>query len=486
MMLLPLPALGAGEPASQPAAEKQTQYYAVLLGGKKVGHAIHARAVADGKVTTTDTVVVTIRRLDVALTVQQTETTVETAEGKPLSFRSVQDMGIMATEVEGAVDAQGKVSATVTTGGAKQQRTLDWPEGALMSEGIRLLEHSKGLKEGTTYAYKTFMPSMLAALATEVCVGPTAQADLFGRVVRLTEVTSTVTMPTGAMTGKSYVDQDFQTLRMVSPMIGMTLEMVSCSRQVALAKEDVVDFFDKLLLPSPAVLEKVGSARALRYVMQPTGNVELHFPATDDQTVQAGEDGRVIVTVRPVAPPKGTTFPYAGADQKALAATRPARFLQSDSKEIGDLARQAVGDTADAAEAAGRIEKFVRQYIQKKDLSVGYASAAEVASARQGDCTEHAVLTAAMCRAVGIPARVVCGLAYVDKFGQRRHVFGPHAWTQARLGDRWVGLDSALDGYDAAHIALAIGDGSPEDFFGIVSMLGYFTIARIEVENQKP
>ena len=39
-----------------------------------------------------------------------------------------------------------------------------------------------------------------------------------------------------------------------------------------------------------------------------------------------------------------------------------------------------------------------------------------------GDCTEHAVLAAAMCRAVEVPSRVAIGLVYVEKesaFGSR-------------------------------------------------------------------
>ena len=45
----------------------------------------------------------------------------------------------------------------------------------------------------------------------------------------------------------------------------------------------------------------------------------------------------------------GGTFPYQGNDPKLLEAIKPTRFLQSDDKRIVELARQAVGDTKDAA-----------------------------------------------------------------------------------------------------------------------------------------
>jgi len=117
-------------------------------------------------------------------------------------------------------------------------------------------------------------------------------------------------------------------------------------------------------------------------------------------------------------------------------------------------------------------------------LSVAYASAAEVARSREGDCTEHAVLLAAMCRSVGLPARVVCGIVYVPSLGEKKDVFLPHAWVEAYVGKEWVCIDAALRGFDVGHIAFCHGDGNPESFFGIVNTLGNFKIASASV--QKP
>ena len=183
----------------------------------------------------------------------------------------------------------------------------------------------------------------------------------------------------------------------------------------------------------------------------------------------------------PVATPATVprTTPAAGPNDLAIAhGTSP-----------GELARKAVGRTKDAAEAVSKIEAFVADYVDDKNLSVGYASAVEVAESRQGDCTEHAVLTAALCRAVGIPAQVVTGLAYVDEWQTVQNGFGGHAWTQAYVGEKWVGLDAAFKGtgrggYDAGHIALASGNGDPGDFFSLVTSMGQFKIDRIEVKRK--
>jgi hypothetical protein len=81
---------------------------------------------------------------------------------------------------------------------------------------------------------------------------------------------------------------------------------------------------------------------------------------------------------------------------------------------------------------------------------------------------------------------VVAGVAYVDEFLGLKTIFGGHAWVQAYVGGKWVGLDSTFKssgrgGHDAGHIALAVGDGDPTDFFGMVNSLGKFRIEKIEV-----
>jgi len=259
--------------------------------------------------------------------------------------------------------------------------------------------------------------------------------------------------------------------------------VIACSKQAALSKPEAFEAFDKLTLASPAPLKDVRSAKSITYHLAPIGGKKISLPATDSQTVRPGENGTLIVTVRPIAAPAGSKFPYKGSDEAALEALKPTRFLQSDNPKVIALAGKAVGDATDAAEAVRRIETFVRKYVSKKSLSIGYATAAEVVESKQGDCSEHAVLLAAMCRAVGIPAQVVMGMAYVEEFGELRHVFVGHAWARALVGGKWVDLDGAMKGFEAGHIALAVGNGNPESFFQMLTSLGYFRIAKVDVQK---
>jgi len=475
---------------SQPADARQTpaektQYLAIFIEGKKVGHAVTTRKVAGDRVLTSIDMEFTVSRMGTAIRVRQSQENVETIDGRPLGFRMSQDMGLVAARIEGAIGADGRLKVTTTSGLQQRERVMDWPKGALLSEGIRLYELKKGLKEGTTYKIGVFEPSMLKVLEMTVKVGARRKVDLLGRAAELTEVETTVTLPlAGDMTTATYVNDDMDALKTVTPMLGMKLEMVECTKEVALSKSQPVDFFDRFMIPSPRPLPGFAGIKAATYHLAPTAQGKLAIPGTDSQKVAQGEGGVLIVTVRPARPAPGAKFPYAGDDKAALEALKPSRYVESDDKQVIALARKAVGDTKDAAEAVRRIEKFVRKYVKAKNLSVVYASAAEVAAGRQGDCSEHAVLAAALCRAVGIPSVVVCGVAYVEKFGKLENVFGPHAWAQAYVGGKWVDLDATLPGgFDAGHIALSRGNGDPEGFFGAINTLGCFKIAKIAIEQ---
>jgi len=469
----------------------ETDYFAVFMEGKKIGYAIRNRVVADGKVTTNEKLSITISRGNIPVTMDMAETSIETTEGRPLAFEVVQKLSGFAMKVTGTVNKQGIVSLTTASMGAEQKSTLEWPRGAVMAEGLRLLALKKGLKEGTSYTAKIFSPAILQALDTQIRIGPRRNVDLLGRVVPLTEVTSTYIMPgAGEIVSTSYVDDELGTQKSIMPMAGMQIEMVACAKEFALSANEVFEIIDKVFVASPRPLDDVRSAKSISYLLSPTSPTDsLELPANDNQRVRKLENGKVIVVVEPVAAPPRARFPYKGKDETILEAMKPNRFLQSDRKEVIDLARRAIGQTKDAAEAAKRIESFVAKYIKKGNLSVGYASAVEVAAGRQGDCSEFSVLTAAMCRAVGIPAQMAVGVAYVKKWERLRNCFGPHAWVQAYIGGKWVGLDAAfksvgLDGYGAGHIALAVGNGNPEDFFNLVTTLGQFKIDKVIVNRK--
>jgi len=79
--------------------------------------------------------------------------------------------------------------------------------------------------------------------------------------------------------------------------------------------------------------------------------------------------------------------------------------------------------------------QFVHAAIAHKTYRRSFDLASQVASSREGDCTEHAVLLAAMARATGRPARVVLGIMLMES-PDRLSSFG-HAWTEIHDDESW-------------------------------------------------
>jgi hypothetical protein len=471
--------------------EVEEDYFAVFMEGAKVGHAINTREVKEGEVFTEHTVDITISRFNIPINVHSSETYVETLDGKPLRMMSENHLSGIPIIIQGYIKEDGKLDIKYSGAGTEKTISMEWPEGALLSEGIRLLTEQKGLEEGTSYSVKIFHAAFMQAVDVHIVIGAREEIDLLGRVVNLRKVSSTMMMPnTGPILSVGYVDDENNLQKEQTNIAGISVELVASEKEFALGENDVLELVDKMFIVSPESLGDEKLLKSVRYVLLPTNEeAKLNIPSIDNQSVHQQDDGRIVIVVEPVLAPEGGKFPYQGDEGAIYEAIKPNNYLQSDDERVIKLAKEAIGDTKDAAEAVRKIESFVADYMVNKGLSVGYASAVEVAQSRQGDCTEYAVLSAAMCRAVGIPSRVVMGLAYVENYMGMESRFGGHAWTEAYVGDKWVGIDAAfkgagLGGYGPGHIALAVGNGNPEDFFAIVSSLGQFEIEKVEVTKK--
>lgn len=118
-------------------------------------------------------------------------------------------------------------------------------------------------------------------------------------------------------------------------------------------------------------------------------------------------------------------------------------FINSDDPNVKKLAKRAVGVVADPWQQAQKIEAFVLSFMKPVDYSEAMAPADHVAKTAEGDCTEYAMLTAAMCRAVGIPSRTAIGLVYVNNLlGKPGLAF--HMWTEVWINGEWLTLDATL------------------------------------------
>ena len=129
------------------------------------------------RVTTSEDVTITISRIGSPVTISMTETSVETTTGNPLSFESVQLLGLIKMKVSGTVSDSGVIEVTTTSFGVEKKKTMPWPKGAVMAEGLRRVTEEKGLEAGTEYSARIFSPGVMQAIDAKVTIGRKKDVD---------------------------------------------------------------------------------------------------------------------------------------------------------------------------------------------------------------------------------------------------------------------------------------------------------------------
>src|SRR5207249_84523 len=92
--------------------------------------------------------------------------------------------------------------------------------------------------------------------------------------------------------------------------------------------------------------------------------------------------------------------------------------------------------------------------MRSLNFTEAMATADQVARTLEGDCTEYAMLAAAMCRVVQVPSRTALGLVYAEL--RQGPVFAYHMWTEVWIDGQWLALDATLGrgSIGAAHIKI--------------------------------
>jgi hypothetical protein len=170
-----------------------------------------------------------------------------------------------------------------------------------------------------------------------------------------------------------------------------------------------------------------------------------------------GARGWTVGRVRALAEGKEAA-PSPELPQALLAATRPEALVQSDHPQVQAQARELLGagaplDERPVVDLAMAVSGWVYDNLKKESV-VGVPSALETLATREGDCNEHATLTVALLRALGVPARMAVGIAYLDDRGR----FFYHAWVEVWAGE-WVAFDPTFGQFpaDVGHVRFVAG-----------------------------
>jgi len=218
-----------------------------------------------------------------------------------------------------------------------------------------------------------------------------------------------------------------------------------------------------------------------------SGLGKFKIPQTATQTVRQGnKDSTLVEIVRQPHPRR--PVPLTEEQRKQALAGTPS--VPTDDPAIQKLAAEIVGDAGEPRQKAERINRWVHANL-KKSYQANASTATEVLANRAGDCTEHSLLFIALCRAAGVPARELSGLAYDEsqvvqaarRAGRRGGTFNWHAWAEIHDGTAWISMDPTWNEVevDATHLVLAVG---PEDF-AWVNILGKMKLRVVEFSTRQ-
>lgn len=438
------------------------EWFELHMGGAKIGYAHNTTARNGDLIETGTDFHIKIGRVDSPVVMDTSQKTTETLAGTPLGFESEMRISQMKSGTRGTIK-DGKITVVTSQYGMDQTREFDFPKGALLSWGLFREQVTRGFAPGTKYSLKTYAPELRLddAVSAQVSVGDWEEFTIAGRKLRGQKMTVTMEGPTGALDMISWVNKDGLPLKSRVAMPGLgDMEMFSVSQAAAVSDFVPPEMFMTTVLKANRKIDK-DTAASIRYrIKSKQPGVELQaLPETDSQKVKRIDSETLEVTVSRL--PHGS----AAAPQRRNAAAdtknpemaeylEPNLMMNTADKELIELARKAAGGEKDPYALGDRLRKFVTEYVTTKSLNVGFATASEVARTREGDCSEHGVLLAALGRLSGLPSRVAVGLAYVPIFGGQDDIFGYHLWTQFHIDGQWVDFDAALRESDCSPIRI--------------------------------
>jgi hypothetical protein len=481
------PTVKAAAKAEDTAAKSDDEehWQVILIGGERVGYvrtrteALPAEGDQPQRTRTKVETKMKLKRFGQELSLGVDLITTETPEGDLLSYEF--EMGTSPTGVTKSVGTiKGKnLKIDTTIAGVTASRTVAWDDSVKSPAYQERLLRESPLKPGDSKSFRMFVPELNTVTDIKITADQVREVELPNgtkRKLLKARITQSV-LPTMPM--MAYLDDSGEIVLGESDMFGQKMSYYEVSKEEALQKiaGAELDLAVNTLIPVTPIERPHETKRVVYRIHTPGEDAKSLFVEGDTQHVKVIDRETVEVTVTSKPIPK-----TGGRVQADAEYTRATQLLQSNDAKIKEHLNKAVSLDRNEGEAALALEKYVHDKLDKKNFSTAFASAAEVANNLEGDCSEHAVLLAALLRARGIPSRVAVGIVYVP--GQAK--MGGHMWTEAKFADGWVPLDATLGrgGIGAAHLKVAessLADDAPLPVLTFAPLLSLGAETQIDV-----
>jgi hypothetical protein len=501
LLLLAAVPVRAEAPAPKVVAEV---WEAAYLDGAKMGHqhtVVH-QVERDGQklFRTTKTMTLTLKRYTSVVNQRLAAATEETADGKVVSETLTQFLDRGQITQSGRVEGDQLVVRTPSDPGG---RTVPWDDKVLGLYRQERLFQDRKVKPGDRFQFLDYQLPFLSAVTMDVVVKDPQEIDVLavkkegeapkGERAKKTLLRAEVT-PGKVKVGDNnfalprlvvWLDEERRPVRQESDLPGLgRLTLYRTTKEVAVeegaAPALLPDLGLNTLIKLDRRIDRPHDAREIVYRITVTGDDDpaSTFVRDGRQQVEHLEGNHFELHVRPVREPGEAEGPGGRPRDEFL---KSSYFLDSDNEHVQGLAKRLAGDETDPWRVAQGMERWVHEKM-KGSTSVGFATASQVCRDLTGDCRQHAMLLAALCRAAGIPSRTAVGLVYVDD-PDRGPLLGFHMWTEVWVKGRWLMLDAVLGKGSVGAAHLKVADHSWHDTQTLAPLLPVTRVlGRIKVE----
>jgi Transglutaminase-like superfamily len=413
--------------------------------------------------------------------------TIETLDGQVLRLDTRTQVG-EDSDIRGHGDViKGVMNFKLDGNGDHQNLKIPWGPDVRGPYAPEQSMAKTPMKDHETRKLRMFIPDLnkIADITlSSSAVEKTTLGDGSSRPLLRVELTTLLDgKPRPEFNNTMWVDSSGQVLKAEQLILGQQHFTFRTTREGATSPGGPLkfDLITGTILKTPRLIPNSEQTRYVKYRLTFHGTeANQTIPSDTRQTVQADTNqNSAILVVQSTGPLDGP----AGGSEVDAQYLKPNVLVNSEDRRVVAMAKRATRGAVDPWDKAKRINHLVFDQIKDKNFGVGFAAASEVARNLTGDCSEHSVLAAAMCRASGIPSRVVVGLVYVTK----HQGFGYHMWYEVYVNQRWVALDPSWDQttVDSAHIKLSetsLEGVSPFDaFVPIMKVAGKLDIEPIEL-----
>jgi hypothetical protein len=442
---------------------------AAFLDGHKAGyfHVIVQELERDGQkfFSTTLTMDLTVRRFEQTANLRQETGNIETPEGKVVGVSMKQFLARQQTMVLTGI-VKGDQLQVKVAGKTPLEKAIRWNDKVIGLYAQEKQFAQRKLKPGDSFTYMSYEPAINSVITVNVTAKAEEEVEVLQtkkRLLRVEGVPEKIVLQGGGGVQLPkmiwWLDSEYRPVRSQTDlqMLGQIV-LYRTTREVALARGAV-----------PAKLTDIGVTQSIflnRRIPRPHDVdaivYRIALPGDDEpatafaqdarQEIKGIKDKQLELHVQAVRAPRPVEKPDAKAPDEFLKSNY---FINSADARVQELARKAVGKESDPWKQAQLIERWVHTNMKAMNFSEAMATADHVARSLEGDCTEFAMLMAAMCRAVGVPSRVAIGLVYAEL--PRGPALAYHMWTEVWVRGQWIALDATLGrgAVGAAHIKIA-------------------------------